>query len=76
MKSSRNRCFLAMVVVIGWLAGGCGGISATRSVSPLDFLIPGGGGLFHMQNTPPPAGPRTNALLAAVVADPRPAVVP
>jgi hypothetical protein len=62
--------------MLGLLGGGCGGISATRSVSPLDFLLPGGGGLFHMRATPPAVGPSTNALLAAVEAKPRAVVAP
>jgi hypothetical protein len=38
----------SLVAVI--LGSGCSGINASRSFSPLDFLIPGG--LFHMQNAP------------------------
>jgi hypothetical protein len=33
--------FIALLVVLAVLAGGCGGISATPSVSPLNFLLPG-----------------------------------
>ncbi len=30
-----------MFVALGLAAGGCGGISASKTVSPLDFLLPG-----------------------------------
>jgi hypothetical protein len=43
------------------VTGGCSGIQATKSVSPLDFLLPG----LHMQHAPPepvaPAG--TNMMV-------------
>ena len=52
-------------------AAGCSGINASKSVSPLDFLIPGGGGLFHMQNSPPPNVADMTNLLAAVPASDR-----
>ena len=40
------------------LAAGCSGINASKSVSPLDFLIPGGGGLMRgLLYVPPPAPP-------------------
>jgi hypothetical protein len=35
-KSLRLVCFSALLLVAG-----CGGISASRTVSPLDFLLPG-----------------------------------
>jgi hypothetical protein len=34
------------------LGAGCSGINTTQSISPLDFLMPGAGRLFHMQYTP------------------------
>jgi hypothetical protein len=36
---------LALIAVVG---SGCGGINASKSISPLDFLLPG-----LMQNEPP-----------------------
>jgi hypothetical protein len=30
-----------MFVALGLAAGGCGGISASKTISPLDFLLPG-----------------------------------
>jgi hypothetical protein len=33
---------------------GCGGIHASKSVSPLDFLLPGIGGFMQVDPTPPP----------------------
>ncbi len=40
-------CLLALMAT---LAAGCSGINASKSVSPLDFLLPG----LHIQNRPPP----------------------
>jgi hypothetical protein len=48
------------------LVAGCSGINASKSVSPIDFLLPGAGNLFHMQNTPPQAVPDTNNTFAAL----------
>jgi len=40
------------------LAAGCSGVHASKSVSPLDFLIPGGGSLWKgLLYVPPPAAP-------------------
>ena len=51
-ERSRLRVFLLLLGTA--TVGGCGGIQATRSVSPLDFIVPG----LHLQNTPqPPAVP-------------------
>jgi hypothetical protein len=37
-----------LALVSAWLLGtGCAGINAGHSVSPIDFLIPGGGGLMR-----------------------------
>jgi hypothetical protein len=47
------------------LGAGCSGINASKSVSPIDFLLPGSS-LFRMQYTPPPVVPGTNNLLAAL----------
>jgi hypothetical protein len=44
---------MAMFVALALCTGGCGGISASHTVSPLDFLMPG-----IMKND---AVPRTNA---------------
>ena len=53
-------CLLALVAAT---ATGCGGINASKSISPLDFIMPG-----LMQNHPkPPETPieTTNAPLIA-----------
>ena len=48
------------LVLAGLATGGCGGIQATKSVSPLDFLLPG----LHMRNEPPePLPVSTNMLV-------------
>jgi hypothetical protein len=44
---------LAMFVALALFTGGCGGISASHTVSPMDFLLPG-----IMKND---VGPGTNA---------------
>jgi hypothetical protein len=44
---------LAMFVALALSCGGCGGLNASQTVSPLDFLLPG-----IMKNDKPPA---TNA---------------
>jgi len=42
-----------MIVTLGLATGGCGGFSASKTVSPLDFLVPG-----ILKNNP---APDTNA---------------
>jgi hypothetical protein len=41
-----------MFVVLAAATGGCGGISGSQSVSPLDFLLPG-----IIKNSPAPTCP-------------------
>jgi len=48
------------------LTAGCSGIHASKSISPLDFLLPGAGHFLHMQNTPPQPVPGTNNTFAAL----------
>jgi hypothetical protein len=48
------------------LGAGCSGVNASHSVSPIDFLLPGAGKLFHMQYTPPQSVPGTNTTVAAL----------
>ena len=51
------------------LGAGCSGISAGKSISPLDFLIPGGGSLWKgLLYAPPSAAPGLPA--PAVPAEP------
>jgi len=47
-KLLRSASFLALLL----LAAGCGGISASKSVSPLDFFMPG-----LLKADPPPTHP-------------------
>jgi hypothetical protein len=58
------------------LVAGCSGINASKSVSPLDFLIPGAGHFLHMQNTPPQPVPGTNNTFAALEPLPLQAAIP
>ena len=46
---------LALLPTATLLLGGCGGISASKTVSPLDFLLPGMGGFIKADP------PQTNA---------------
>ena len=67
MLSKRQIRFVLALAVIPLFCAGCGGISATRSVSPLDFLIPGG---FMLKADPPATNhlvlpPQTEQLLAS-----------
>jgi len=34
-------CWLWLVLAVAILGGGCSGINATKSISPLDFFLPG-----------------------------------
>jgi hypothetical protein len=45
---------LSLLPALLLFVAGCGGISATKSVSPASFLIPG-----FLQATPPPAHPES-----------------
>jgi hypothetical protein len=49
------------------LGTGCSGIHASKSVSPIDFLIPGGGGALRHLLYVPPAAPQneTNSVTLA-----------
>ena len=47
-NNTPGLCALAFAL-IAVVATGCSGINASKSVSPLDFLLPG----LHMQNCPP-----------------------
>ena len=53
MKFNWNLGWLATLPLL-LLAGGCSGINASHSVSPLDFFMPGIGGFMY---TPPGAAP-------------------
>jgi hypothetical protein len=53
-----NLLRLAMLAAIALFAAGCSGINASKSVSPLDFFLPGMGSLLKAE---PPA---TNAPAA------------
>jgi hypothetical protein len=45
-----------MFVALTTLGSGCSGINASKTVSPLDFILPGGGGFLKIDppttNTP------------------------
>jgi hypothetical protein len=45
-----------MFVALTFASGGCAGINASKTVSPLDFIIPGGGGFLKIDppTTKPP----------------------
>ena len=37
-----------MFVALALVSAGCSGINASKTVSPLDFIIPGGGGFLKI----------------------------
>jgi len=56
MKTS----LIILVVMAAVFGSGCGGLTASKSVSPLDFILPG-----LMYHTPPPAPPDPGATNGA-----------
>jgi hypothetical protein len=51
--NSNGKCLRYLIYpAIALLVAGCGGIHASKSVSPLDFILPG-----LMQSDPPPLIP-------------------
>ncbi|MBI3880370.1 MAG: hypothetical protein HY301_09955 [Verrucomicrobia bacterium] len=73
MRPHWTRFLLALVPAL-LLGTGCSGINASHSVSPLDFLIPGGGGLMRsFLYVPPytvPGVVQVDALIAPVASVP------
>ncbi len=59
MTRARGGCLLLAVALA--MCVGCSGINASKSISPLDFILPG----LHMRNDPPmPTVPSaTNTLV-------------
>jgi hypothetical protein len=58
-----KRIFGMLLAIAAALSGGCSGINATKSISPLDFILPG-----LMENRPSPspvADPANTAPLLA-----------
>jgi hypothetical protein len=54
------------------LAAGCSGVRASHSVSPMDFLIPGGGGMLRrLLYVPPPALPDSTVPIAPATETPK-----
>lgn len=43
-----KTAFWSLLVLLATLGAGCSGINASKSISPLDFILPG-----LMQNCPP-----------------------
>ena len=63
------RKSLRFVACVGLvlLAAGCSGVHASKSVSPLDFLIPGGGGLLRgLLYVPSPVPPVPTAPIVTI----------
>ena len=68
VELNRKRIPLLLCVAAAMLGGGCSGINASKSVSPLDFFLPG---LLHMRIGPPsPLVPAsTNSVLTVADAN-------
>jgi len=65
VKFTLRTCLLATVLLGSFLLTGCGGLSASPSVSPAMFLIPGMGRVAPPVNVhPPAAAPVPAAILA------------
>jgi hypothetical protein len=59
-----NWTFALAVLLLALLLGaGCSGINASKSVSPLDFLIPGGF-MRGLIQSPPPSAPANESVPA------------
>ena len=60
VRLQRKTLQLALAVAVVGLTAGCGGVRASKSVSPLDFILPG---LMKYEPAPaPPAGSVTNSV--------------
>jgi hypothetical protein len=54
-----NFLLLALLAALSLAVAGCGGINASKTVSPLDFFLPGAGGFLKAA---PPAVDCTNLV--------------
>lgn len=61
--TKRKLAQLVGVAILAVGTAGCGGINAGKSVSPLDFILPG-----LIQTGPPPANPPATTNSVQVVA--------
>ncbi len=61
MKSPRKFLRCAPFAALLLLAAGCGGLNVSKSVSPLDFLLPGAGSFLKAN----PAQPELNQPIPA-----------
>ena len=71
LQTNRMKLSLSSVLLMGviLLGSGCSGINASRSFSPLDFLLPG---LLHIQNSPqvsPPLQETNGVTMVASIRD-------
>jgi len=60
---------LALLASVSLLTEGCGGISASKTVSPLDFFLPGAGGFLKadpVTTNAPALFPETAGEVASV----------
>jgi hypothetical protein len=72
MKHNQALGLYALVfVLIAVLVTGCSGINASKSVSPIDFLLPG-----LMQNSPPPPMIPVQPNAFPLLAQARPVLLP
>ena len=60
-------CLATLPVLL--LAGGCSGINASHSVSPLDFFMPGIGGFMYAPPVAPSSTTTENTLIPAGLLD-------
>ena len=65
LARSRINGYCLMLAALSFLGTGCGGLHASHSVSPLDFLLPGAGHLLHVKTEPQTDLAATNTLIIA-----------
>ncbi len=66
----RKTLWLVTLATLQIFAVGCSGINASKSVSPIDFLIPGGPLWRGLLYAPPPAPPASTVALAPATETP------
>ena len=66
MKARFRPLWLCAAALLPVLLSGCGGLHATGSVSPIDFLLPGAGKLLRVEKAVPQqhTASVTNGLVA------------
>jgi len=75
VRKQRIRGYWLGIAALLPLLTGCGGLHATGSVSPIDFLLPGAGRLLRVRATPQPESTLTNTFAASSEFVARPIII-